>query len=212
MSDIKTVGIIGAGKLGVTIAQLALAAGYEVFIAGSGNPDDIALSTKIITPGAVAVTTADAVARADIVVLAMPLGKFRTLERDLLKDKLVIDGMNHWYEVDGPLEEIIPHGSTTSDAVQQYFSNATIIKALNHMGYHHLRDEAKDRGAPGRKAIAVAGDEAAAQKVSYFVDTLGFDPLYIGVLHKSKVLETGRPGFGANVGRDELEKIIAATQ
>lgn len=208
MSAIHSVGILGAGKLGVTVAQLALAAGYQVFIAGSGDPAKIALSTKIITPGAVAVTAADVVEHADIVILALPLGNFRSLDPALLNGKLVVDGMNHWYEVDGPLEVIIPDGATTSQAVQRYLAGAHVVKALNHMGYHHLRDEAKPPGALGRKAIAIAADdERAVEQVSRFVDSLGFDPLYIGRLHESHVLESGQLAFGANVPVDELRQL-----
>lgn len=211
MASIQTVGILGAGKLGVTVAQLALAAGYDVYIAGSGDPAKIALSTKIITPGAVAVTAKEAIERADVVILALPLGKFRTLDRTGLKDKLVIDGMNHWHEVDGSLEEIITKNQTSSRAVQDYFADSTIIKALNHMGYHHLRDEARPAGASQRKAIAVAGDDmAAARQVEKFVDSLGFDSLYIGGLDDSRVLETGQSAFGVHLTRDELVRLINA--
>lgn len=209
MVNIRTVGIVGAGKLGVTVAQLALGAGYDVYIAGSGDAEKIALSTKIITPGATAVTANEAVQRADIVVLALPLGKFRTLDVDVFAGKLVIDGMNHWYEVDGPLEGIIVSGQATSEAVQAHLPSAQVVKALNHMGYHHLRDEAKPRGTPGRKAIAVAGDDKpSVEIVSAFVDSLGFDPLYIGKLKYSAVLEAGQAAFGANVTIDELRQII----
>lgn len=209
MAEVQTVGILGAGKLGVTVAQLALKAGYNVYIAGSGDPAKIALSTQIITPGAVAVTAHEAVERADIVLLALPLGKFRTLDKAVLENKLVIDGMNHWYDVDGSLEEIVSKNQTTSRAVQNYLADAIVVKALNHMGYHHLRDEAKPRAEASRKAIAVAGDDKqATQQVEQFVDSLGFDPLFIGGLDESRVLETGQPGFGVNVGRAELKQVV----
>lgn len=212
MSTIKTVGILGAGKLGVTLAQLALSARYDVYIAGSGSADKIALSTKIITPGAHPVTAADAVRNSDVVVLALPFGKFRNLESSLFDGKLVIDAMNHWYEVDGALDAILPANVATSEAVQRYLSNATVVKALNHMGYHHLRDEAKKYGAPGRKAIAVAGDDAVAVRlVMEFVDSLGFTPLAIGKLRDSRILESGGAAFGASLTYGELSHLVDAT-
>lgn len=209
MKTAQTVGIIGAGKLGVTLAQLALSAGYRVLIAGSGDPEKIRLATKIVTPGAVATTTREAVRAADIVILALPLGQFRTLDPVLFAGKLVLDAMNHWFEVDGPLEEIIPDGERTSVAVQRHLAGARVVKAFNHMGYHHLRDEAEPRGEKDRKAIAFASDdEGQKEAVTRFIDSLGFDPLYVGGLRDTEILESGRAAFGANLSMAELADLV----
>lgn len=210
MDMVKKVGIIGAGKLGVTLAQLALAAGYEVYIAGSGSPSKIALSTRIITPGAVAVRVAEAVQYADIVILALPLTKLAQLDATLFTGKLVIDSMNYWPEIDGKLDTIIKDSETTSQMVQRTLPNARVIKAFNHMAYHDLRDEARERGESGRKAIAVAGDSRAdVNVVKRFVDSLGFDPYFIGTLDKSRVLETGQSAFGANLSLADFKSLTS---
>ena len=51
MNNTKPIlGILGAGKLGVTLSQLALKVPYTVYIAGSGSAEKIKLSTDILTP------------------------------------------------------------------------------------------------------------------------------------------------------------------
>lgn len=212
MSDftIKTVGILGAGKVGIVLAQLARKAGYEVHIAGSGDPKKIELAAKILTPGAHAVSNAEAAQRGDIVILALPLSKYRTIPGDELAGKLVIDSMNHWFEVDGPRIDTIPDDQSSSEAVQQFLGSARVVKALSHMGYHDLHDHAKAAGEPARKAIAIAGNnEDDLATVSSFIDSLGFDPLVLGNLHTGELLEPGHPAFGTNLEKIDLENLLS---
>jgi len=88
--------VLGAGHIRPVIARLAIAAGYPVSIAASGDPADIALITELVVPGARARWAADAVADADIVVLAMPLHRFLDVDPGLLSGKLVVDATNYW--------------------------------------------------------------------------------------------------------------------
>jgi len=204
------VAILGAGKLGIVLAQLAIKAGCEVRIAGSGDPGKIALTVQVLAPGAEATTSAEAIEGADIVIFALPLGRFRELPVDALADKLVIDAMNHWWEVDGPRESVVHPDVSSSEAVQQHLPQSRVVKAFNHMGYHDLYDETRPHGESGRKAIAIAGNEPRdVEAVARFVDALGFDPVPIGKLSKGKRLEPGTKAFGANVTADELQNLLA---
>lgn len=206
---IRRVGILGAGKLGIVLAQLALKAGYDVFIAGSGAPDKISLSIKVLAPGALAFTKEEVAQRSDIVILALPLSKYKSIPVRELSGKIVIDAMNYWWEIDGKLSDIFESNVSSSEAVQMYLKDSYVVKAFSHMGYHELCDNACIANLNNRKAIAIAADDAEhIEIVAQLIVAFGFDPLKIGTLKDGKILEPGQPGFGRAENIMSLAKIL----
>jgi predicted dinucleotide-binding enzyme len=188
--DDLRLGIVGAGKLGTTLARAALAAGYDVVISGSGPADAIALVVDVLAAGARAATTEEVVRHADIIVLAVPTHRFRELPPDLFAGKILIDAMNYWEPVDGTDDELAAAPDGTSMVVQQRFSSARVVKSLNQLGYHELDDLRRPRGARDRIAIAAAGDDpAAVRAVLRLIERLGFDAVDAGALENSRALE-----------------------
>jgi 8-hydroxy-5-deazaflavin:NADPH oxidoreductase len=205
------IAVLGAGHVGPVIARLALDAGYEVAIAGSGSPEKIALMTQVVIPGAGPRWTADAVHDADFVVLAIPLHKFATFDPALVTGKLVIDAMNYWPAADGVQEMFEDRRNSSSEIVQRRLARSRVVKTLNHIGYHDLEDARRPDGSPERRAIGVAGDDSrATEAVKEFIERIGYNTVRLDSLSAGRVLEPGGPVFGALLSSREFELALGA--
>ncbi|WP_124977963.1 NADPH-dependent F420 reductase [Ligilactobacillus salitolerans] len=205
------IGILGAGKLGTTLARLSTQAGYPTLIASSKPASKIALAVSVLAPGAQAVTAAELTSQAQIVILALPLGKYQTISRQGLAGKLVLDAMNYWWEVDGKENIFSTPTHSSSELIQEFLGESTVVKAFNHMGYHDLDAEVGQGKDGQRKAIAIAGDDAATvRQAAQLVTDFGFDPVILPSLADGIMLEPGSPLFGADQPKAQLQEMLAA--
>ncbi len=189
---IRTVGILGAGRVGKALAALARDAGLDVIAAGSTDAKGIA----------------DA-AQADIVILAIPLGKYRTLPADALAGRLVIDAMNYWWELDGRLPEFEDARTSSSEVVAAFLSDARVVKTFNHASVWELENLAAPPGDPERRALAVAGDDADdVATVSTLVNAMGFDPVAAGALAEGVRFEPNTELFGSDPDAQSAREML----
>jgi predicted dinucleotide-binding enzyme len=212
--DDGVIGIFGAGRFGAALARRALAAGYEVRIATSGPVGHTASIVDVAAPGAIASSAAGLPLEANLLLLAVPLHRFRELPLPLLGGHLVIDVMNHWPPVDGTLPGRENPSQPTSVLVRDALpADARLVKTLNHLSHHHLEALARPSSSPSRTAVAVSGDDPdAVRSGAIVVDRLGFDPVPSGDLLASALLEPGSELFGANLDAATLRRLLAASQ
>jgi predicted dinucleotide-binding enzyme len=191
---------------------MALAAGFPVSIAASGDPDTIALITDVVAPGAEPRWAADAVQESDVVVMAIPLHKFPSFDPDLVAGKLVVDVMNYWPPVNGVVGMFENRRYSSSEIVQRRLARSKVVKTFNHIGYHEMEDDRRPIGSPDRRALGVAGDDSGAlDAVAEVIERIGYDAVRLDSLSAGRLLEPGGPVFGVPLHRSEFELAVRAT-
>ena len=99
---------------------------------------------------------------------------------------------------------------TESEWVQQHLGRP-VVKVFNNIYAYHLEKKGQPAGTPGRIALPVAGDDAAAkQQVMALVEELGFDAVDDGSLHESWRQQPGTPSYGADMPADKLREHFAS--
>lgn len=203
-----TIGIVGAGKLGSTLARLGIQAQLPILIGSRHKVEDLKWVIDTLAPGAITLTTDEVIERADVIILAIPLGHYLDLDPVKLAGKIVLDASNYWVEVDGTHNNISDFKRSSSEVVQDHLNNSLVAKAFNHMGYHDLEIEV-DRHPDVRRAMAYATDhDEIRPTVEHVIKAFGFDPLFLGPLRFGLLLEPGSPLFGEAIPRDEFQDKI----
>ncbi|HET7753902.1 MAG TPA: NAD(P)-binding domain-containing protein [Anaeromyxobacteraceae bacterium] len=189
------IGIIGAGRIGGTLASHWAKAGHEVLVS-SRHPDQLKELTRSLGPKGRAGTPREAATFGDVVLVSVPYKALPEIGRDLakeLKGKVVIDTGNPYPERDGEMaEEARRKGTGIASA--EYLPQVRLVRAFNAIRAQDLRSEAYRNGE--RIAIPIAGDDADALALaSRLVRDAGFEPVVVGPLAKARTFDVGTPVY-----------------
>lgn len=198
-----TVGFIGSGAIGGTVARLAVAAGFDVVLSNSRGPETLADLVAELGPRARAATGADAAAAGDLVVVSIPLKAYDTVPVAPLSGKPVLDTANYYPQRDGVHAEIDDGSITGSELLQRHLPDAHVVKVFNNINFRHLANLARPAGAPDRSALPIAGDDVVAKAaVTALLDAIGYDAVDAGPLAAGRTFQTGSgPAYGTPYGR-----------
>jgi len=96
-----TVGLIGSGRIGGTVARLAVTAGHQALLSNSRGPDTLKDLAAELGPLARATTGREAAEGGELVVVTIPLRAVQSVPPGPLAGKVVIDTCNYHPQRDG---------------------------------------------------------------------------------------------------------------
>ena len=196
-----TVGFIGSGHIGGTVARLSVAAGQHVVLSNSRGPETLDELAAELGPLATAGTAGQAAEAGELVVVSVPVKAFGQIPAKPLAGKPVLDTGNYYPQRDGHIAELDTGALTSSALLQRYLPDAQVVKVFNNIFFKHLASLARPHGAGDRSALPIAGDSAAAKAaVVAFLDSIGYDAVDAGSLADSWHQEPGTPAYGTPYG------------
>jgi 8-hydroxy-5-deazaflavin:NADPH oxidoreductase len=200
------IGIVGAGKIGSTVAKLWVDAGHDVRLA-SRHPEDLKPLVATLGDRASLGTSVDASTFGDVVMLTVPLKAMPDLARDLasvLAGKIVMDTGNAYEQRDGDAaRDATRHPKGSAGWSAAWFPDARWVKAFNTVFYKLLETEAHRAG--DRVGIPIASDDGDAMDVvAGLVRDAGFDPVPVGALARGKEFEPGTRPYNTGMSGPEL--------
>jgi predicted dinucleotide-binding enzyme len=194
-ADIKSVGIIGAGRIGTVMAQIARRAGRRVVISNSRGPQSLTSLVQELGEGVSAGTVKNAAA-ADIVVLAVMWPQVPQAVAEVVEweGRIVIDATNDFDPSD-------LDGRTSSEVVTDLVAPARVVKAGNTLGAAVLGSDPHEAG--GQRVIFLSGDDAEAKAdVVALFEQAGFFVIDLGGLRDGgRMQQVGAPLAGHNLIR-----------
>jgi 8-hydroxy-5-deazaflavin:NADPH oxidoreductase len=204
------IGIIGAGQIGGTLARRLTALGHDVSIANSRGPETLAALAG--ETGAKPLTVEQAARAGDVVIVTIPVKNIPSLPAHLFDgvpaDVVVVDTGNYYPQRDGRIDAI-ENGTTESRWVSERLGRP-VVKAFNNIYARHLLERGKPKGAAGRIALPVAGDDRRAKDVILrLLDELGFEGVDAGGLDESWRQQPGTPVYGTDLDAAGVHRALA---
>jgi predicted dinucleotide-binding enzyme len=197
------IGIIGSGNIGATAAQLFAGAGHRVAISNSRGPESLEELVGRLGANVTAATVPEAARFGEVVMEAIPFGRYKDLPAEELSGKILITASNYYPQRDG---EIPLDGVTQSELLARHVPGARVVKAFNTMYYERLRDEGRlDLPEGERLAIFLASDDEPAKgMVGRLIEEIGFTPIDTGSLREGgRMQEPGSPIYNVPLTGDE---------
>jgi predicted dinucleotide-binding enzyme len=185
-----TTAIIGVGNLGGTVARHLVGGGESVVLAAHEESHAKALADAL-GPNASAASVEDAIAGADVVVLATWLAQTEKLvpaQEHLLEGKIVVDPSNPIGFENGQMIRTLPEGeSSGSVLVGMLPPSAHYVKAFGTLGADQLATGANNEP---RTVLFYATDDAAAEATAQrLIRAAGFEPLKVGGVSEAGRIE-----------------------
>ena len=176
-----TVGFIGSGMIGGTVARLSVAAGHRVVLSNSRGPATLADLAAELGPLARAASGQDAAAQSDIVVVSIPFKACQSVPARPLDGKLVLDTCNYYPERDGHIGVLDDGLETSSELLQRHLAGAEVVKAFNNIFFKHLLSLSRPAGAADRSFLPIAGDSPEAKgQAARYLDSIGYGSVDAG--------------------------------
>lgn len=205
--NMTTLGLIGSGRIGGTVARLAVDAGYEVVLSNSRGPATLAELVAELGPRARAASGEDAARAGDIVLVSVPVRGYPTLPAAALAGKTVLDTGNYYPARDGQIEALDGGPLTDSEYLARHLPGARVVKVFNNIFFKHLQNLTRPAGAADRTYLPISADDAgAAQSVTAFLDSIGYGAVDNGSLADGWRQQPGTPVYGTPYGEFENEK------
>jgi 8-hydroxy-5-deazaflavin:NADPH oxidoreductase len=175
--------IIGVGNLGGTVAR-HLVAGDEPVVLAAANEIHAKSLADELGPNASAASVEDAIAGADVVVLATWLDQTKELmppRTRLLENKVIIDPSNPiGFDEDGQMFRTLPEGQSSGSVVAGLLpASAHFVKAFGSLGA--VEQLATGANHEPRIVLFYATDDDAAEAAAQrLIRAAGFEPLKVG--------------------------------